>query len=75
MTYGKALCAIDSEHGKIFVTVASTTSIKQGNDLIRMTAAEAYELHLDLGEALQALERGETAGAPKGTPAALGELD
>ncbi len=42
MTYGKVTCAIDSEHGRLHVTVTGeVTSLKQGNDLIRLTLDEA----------------------------------
>lgn len=56
MIYGKATCAIESEHGRLHVTVTGQdTSLKQGNDLIRLTLDEARELAQDLAAAIEEL--------------------
>ena len=36
------------EHGRVFLTVAGTVSIKQGGDLVRLTYEQAMELQQDL---------------------------
>jgi hypothetical protein len=58
MIYGKAACTIESEHGQLHLTVTGqVTSLKQGNDLIRLTLDEARELAQDLAAAIEELER------------------
>lgn len=58
MIYGKATCAIDSEHGRLHVTVTGeVTSLKQGDDLIRLTLDEVRELAQDLLDAIEELEQ------------------
>ena len=56
MIYGKAECAIASEHGRLHITVtAGMVSLKQNNDLIRLSLDEARELSQDLDEAISHL--------------------
>lgn len=53
MIYGKINCAIESEFGQIFVTVAHPGAIiKQNSDLIRLTMNDAHALAYDLISAL-----------------------
>ena len=59
--WGKAEYEIHShEHGRVFLTVARTVSIKQGCDLVKLTFDQADELLRDLESGMAEL-RGTTA--------------
>lgn len=57
--WGKAeFKIVTAERANIYVTVASTVTIKQGADLVRLSFKEAEELAADLAAGLDELRKG-----------------
>jgi hypothetical protein len=64
MIYGKREYSVGSpDHGRVFLTVSSTVSIKQGSDLVRLSFDEAEALAADLAQGIAELRAGYPASS------------